>query len=176
MESKYNEACDTLEICCKYDDDILETTLTKQYRKLSLIYHPDKNKSVNSSEEFQKINDAYQYLCKHLGYIDDDDYDYDIDNLYDYGDDVYWDLNWMNTLNKVIDNNNILKFIKELIVHKIINQDTVIRYMERLDRNKLIELQVYLRLNKERLNISDFLLVSLSNIINFTVNIPVGSK
>jgi DnaJ-class molecular chaperone len=37
--------------------------ITKSYRKLSMIYHPDKNRnSQESNEKFQKINEAYEVL------------------------------------------------------------------------------------------------------------------
>ena len=35
---------------------------------LALMYHPDKNKSEDASEKFQKIHEAYQYLLKYEGY------------------------------------------------------------------------------------------------------------
>ena len=38
------------------------TDIKKQYHKLSLKYHPDKNKSANANEKFQEINRAYRFL------------------------------------------------------------------------------------------------------------------
>ena len=38
--------------------------IKKQYHKLSLRYHPDKNKSVDANERFQEINRAYRFLCE----------------------------------------------------------------------------------------------------------------
>ena len=34
----------------------------KAYRKLAMIYHPDKNSSEDSSEKFKKISEAYHYI------------------------------------------------------------------------------------------------------------------
>jgi len=39
-----------------------ENEIKKSYRKLSLKYHPDKNKSEDSKEKFQEINQAYGVL------------------------------------------------------------------------------------------------------------------
>lgn len=36
--------------------------IKKQYRKLARKYHPDRNKEANATEQFQKINGAYQTL------------------------------------------------------------------------------------------------------------------
>ncbi|NBU99466.1 MAG: J domain-containing protein [Spirochaetia bacterium] len=36
--------------------------ITKAYRDLAKIWHPDKNKSPEAEEKFKKINDAYNYL------------------------------------------------------------------------------------------------------------------
>ena len=54
--------------------EILEIELTnldveyikKQYRKLALKWHPDKNKEQNAKDKFQKISDAYDFLLKEL--------------------------------------------------------------------------------------------------------------
>jgi hypothetical protein len=72
MTSKYLESCKLLHLFEDENQDILEKTLVKQYRKFSLLYHPDKNKSFNANEKFQEIHDAYEYLSKYLGYMDDD--------------------------------------------------------------------------------------------------------
>jgi DnaJ-class molecular chaperone len=38
--------------------------IKKQYRKLSMKYHPDRNKDVNATKKFQEINEAFDYLDK----------------------------------------------------------------------------------------------------------------
>lgn len=54
MENLY----DVLNIDQKSDYD----TIKKAYRKLSLLHHPDRNKSISSNNIFQKINTAYDIL------------------------------------------------------------------------------------------------------------------
>ena len=52
--------------------DILELTnineeyIKKQYRKLALKWHPDKNSDKQSKDKFQKINESYIYLLNEL--------------------------------------------------------------------------------------------------------------
>lgn len=72
MTFRYVESCKLLYLYEDENQDILEKTLVKQYRRLSLLYHPDKNKSFDANEKFQEIHDAYEYLSKYLGYMDDD--------------------------------------------------------------------------------------------------------
>ena len=42
--------------------DCLQESVKKSYRKLSLKYHPDKNKSEEAAKRFQQINEAYEVL------------------------------------------------------------------------------------------------------------------
>lgn len=47
--------------------------LKKQYHKMALKWHPDKNgNSSLSKEKFQKINEAYEYICKELNLMNND--------------------------------------------------------------------------------------------------------
>jgi curved DNA-binding protein CbpA len=55
--------------------------IKKQYRKLALKYHPDKNKSEEACEKFQQIHEAYVYLSEDFNYSHyencDEDCNYD---------------------------------------------------------------------------------------------------
>ena len=44
------------------DKNEFNEIIKKKYRLKALILHPDKNKSHNACEEFQKVNEAYHYL------------------------------------------------------------------------------------------------------------------
>ena len=74
--SPYKDAFEILEIdftSTKYEDLTLEY-LKKQYRKLALKHHPDKNgNTYESNEKFKKINEAYHYLKREIKPLDDDD-------------------------------------------------------------------------------------------------------
>jgi len=40
--------------------------IKKQYRKLALKYHPDKNTSADAAAKFVEISEAYEFLCHYL--------------------------------------------------------------------------------------------------------------
>lgn len=44
------------------DKNASEYDIKKSYRKLAMIYHPDKNKNKDAEEKFKQISEAYQIL------------------------------------------------------------------------------------------------------------------
>lgn len=72
-----NEAYNALEIDVN-STIFSQAYIKKQYRKMALKYHPDKNGNTEeSNERFKKINEAYNYL-KNI-YVEDVDADLDTD-------------------------------------------------------------------------------------------------
>ena len=52
---------------------LTESNLKKQYRKLALQHHPDKNgNSIDSNEKFKLINESYEFLKKEIELNGDD--------------------------------------------------------------------------------------------------------
>jgi curved DNA-binding protein CbpA len=72
----YKDAFEILEIDLTeigYNDISLEY-LKKQYRRLALKNHPDKNGNTpESNEKFQKINEAYHYLKREIKHLNPED-------------------------------------------------------------------------------------------------------
>lgn len=62
--SRFQNAMNILELTnC---EDINEEQLRRQYRKLALKYHPDKNKDANTTQKFQEISHSYMYLSNRI--------------------------------------------------------------------------------------------------------------
>ena len=72
----YKKAFDILNI---QNLPITSTELKRQYRINALLYHPDKNLSSDTTQKFQEIKEAYEYILHYDGYSEDDtDEDYDL--------------------------------------------------------------------------------------------------
>ena len=74
----YNEAFEILEIDLSFVNykDISLEYLKKQYRKLILKHHPDKNGNTpESNEKFQQIHEAYNFLKLELNKINPNEFD-----------------------------------------------------------------------------------------------------
>ena len=74
----FKEAFETLQIDfikITYQDLTLNY-LKKQYRKMALKHHPDKNGNTKeSNEKFKKINEAYDYLNREIKNLKQTDFD-----------------------------------------------------------------------------------------------------
>ena len=78
---KYEEACSILEVDC--DKNYVESEIKRQYKLMSLKYHPDKNSALDACFKFHQVNEAYITLLEYIkqgrpGDIDDssdDDYE-----------------------------------------------------------------------------------------------------
>jgi hypothetical protein len=79
----HTEAFEVLEIDLRVisPNDITLEYLKKQYRRLALKNHPDKNNnSVESNTRFKQINEAYNYLKREINHLNPDDEDSEIDD------------------------------------------------------------------------------------------------
>jgi len=54
------------------DPETLLKTAKHQYHKLALLFHPDKNNTPQATKEFQKINDAYEYIKSYTRVLNSD--------------------------------------------------------------------------------------------------------
>ena len=97
----YKDAFEILEIDLSnfsYNEITIEY-VKRQYRKLALKNHPDKNgNSVESNEKFKQINEAYHYLKRELKYLNPQDIDIDNDMSFEpdtetsYDSSLYFDI------------------------------------------------------------------------------------
>lgn len=134
----YKIAFDILEIDMsekKYSDINLEC-LKKQYHKLALQNHPDKNGNTQESKEkFQKINEAYEYLKRDSIF---EDQEKNNANSTIYGDILH---SFLSEIFEGDYNNKFYEIIKDIIFKKI-----PIKLFEEL--NKETALNIYNFLSK----------------------------
>jgi len=69
--TEYHRACERLGLSWTIPWTLDD--LKRQYRKMALIHHPDKNPETNAAETFRSVQEAYEYLMKWEGYMDDDE-------------------------------------------------------------------------------------------------------
>jgi|688.fasta_scaffold327498_1 hypothetical protein len=164
--------------------DIIEVELTKldqdyikkQYRKMALKWHPDKNADDEySTIKFQKINEAYTFLQKELCIINGE-----IDNTSNTSDEfvssfdskesnIYIDLlsNFISSLVKGSYNEILLNIVKEISLgYEAITLTYLKKKFEDLDKQKAIELYQLLYKYKDILYIKNDTLELVSSIIN----------
>ena len=117
--------------------------IKKQYRKLALKYHPDKNKSEEACRKFQEIHEAYVYLSS----LNCDDFHGDGDGD---GDDINDDYDIFNPRQSYLsafikvffkneDQQDIAEKICEMIYQKIGEKamEKSIEYLKKVDRRLL---------------------------------------
>lgn len=150
----FQKACEILDL--DYNKNINITNIKQQYKIYALKYHPDKNKSPNSTEKFQEINTAYDYLCNN---IDSDD-----DTIND-------DKSYSNILFKFL--SSIIPIDKDMkIMHIIIEKITNIcenkstDFLEKLDKDILIKINKLIKMNCDILHINNNYIEIIENIIN----------
>ena len=165
----YKDALDTLEIdfvTIKYED-LSYDYVKKQYRKMALKHHPDKNGNTEeSNEKFKKINEAYNYLKSELKHLTHDDFINDFDE----------DINQAN--NNSIYLNVLKNFIKSVmdgnyveIITKIVNdilttgKHISIKIFEDLDKETALNLFIFLSKYRNTLHFSRELLEEVRQMV-----------
>ena len=134
-----------------------ERCLKKAYYKLALKYHPDKNKTLNNTEEqFKKINEAYCFLLKQQGcykgtpHIDTNYRDIIKSCIRYFTPDITWnDLFLDTTLDNIINNCGKLS----------------IRLFKDLKKEKSIELFEFLSNHREIFGITDDIINQMKEIL-----------
>ena len=151
----YKKACDLLNL----SEPITIKKIKKQYYKLALLYHPDKNDSEKTSIKFCECNEAYIYLQKYFKIsVEDQNLDYKniikncIKTLFP---DIEWnDIFLDTTLNGVL--NNCKKIS--------------LKIFKKLDKEKALELYLFLSSHKEIFSMDDTILKEMKIILQNKVN------
>lgn len=165
----YKYALEILEINTneiQYNNKTLEY-LKKQYRKLALKNHPDKNGNTEESKEkFQEINEAYHYLKKEIKTLNqefshDEDIEEEEDNI---NSSLYFDIlkNFMQNIFQENYNDFIIK-----IVNDIINagKKISIQLFDNLTKETALNIYHFLSTNRSTLHLSQEILLNIREIV-----------
>jgi len=169
----YKTACDILDI---KNVPITLTDLKRQYRIKALLYHPDKNLSSDTTNKFQEIKDAYDYMLQYDGHVEDDtddDYDGDCDSEPNH---MYREANgYANMLSSFIKNivhgepNNQLFYT---ILKRIsgVCETSALDTLHKLDTQTLIKIYEIIKVYSKSMHFGEGFLQKIESMITNKVN------
>ena len=168
-DSPYKDAFEILEIdftSTKYQDLSLEY-LKKQYRKLALKNHPDKNGNTDeSTKKFQKINEAYHYLKREIKHLNYDDLDHDIKGEDEelFNSSLYSDIlkGFMKTVFEGKYNELLTKIVNDIITA---GKRTSVKLFDDLDKDTAFHIYTFLSNNRSVLHLSQEILEVIREIV-----------
>jgi curved DNA-binding protein CbpA len=146
-------------------NDISIIYLTKQYRKLALKYHPDKNGNTSeSNEKFKEINEAYQYLRTEFKYLNQDDLDIKDENENFTSSSLYFDIlkEFMKTIFEGRYNEVLVEIVNNII---ITGKKLSIKLFDNLDKDTTLNIYSFLSNNRSVLHLSQEVLDIIRNIV-----------
>lgn len=141
MEYNYYEILELDKDCSKED-------IKKKYKKLALLYHPDKNSEEGSSEKFHKITEAYNTL-----FDDEKRKNYDLHGTKEDFDDPFETFN--NIFNEHLSNfmNMGMNYEKDINLNNIINNLTGINNLNIPDMH--LKFQTYQKNSNDKIQNND---------------------
>lgn len=158
-----NDAFERLEIDIN-NKSVSKEYIKKQYRKLALKYHPDKNGNTEeSNERFKKINEAYNYLSNLYSDTEGADLDIDVES------DNYQSSLYTDILKGFIKTSFEGKYSEILskIVSKIINagKRISVTLFDELDKDTALNIYSFLSMNRSTLHLSEDVLELIREIV-----------
>jgi hypothetical protein len=167
----YKDAFEILEMdlsILRNEDYSLEY-LKKQYRKMALKNHPDKNgNTLESNEKFKQINEAYHYLKRELNisYDNNDNYDINMDNTNDeeQSSSLYFDIlnGFMKTMFEGKYSDILSNIIKQIITA---GKKISIKLFDDLDKTTIFNIYTFLSNNRSIIHLSEEVLDSIREIL-----------
>ena len=156
----YKDAFEILEIdlpSVGYNGMSLEY-LKKQYRKLALKHHPDKNgNTFESNEHFKKINEAYTYLKNENNFLYDEE-----DNKQDSP--LYYDVlkGFMKTVFEGKYNDLMSKIVNDII---LAGKKISVKLFDDLDKDTALNIYTFLSNNRSILHLKQDILDAIREVV-----------
>jgi curved DNA-binding protein CbpA len=163
----YKEAFEILEITqngVNYNDLTLEY-LKKIYHKLALQNHPDKNgNTLESTEKFKQINEAYDFLQKELKYLNPDDSQRNDEDSKEQKSPMYMDILqiFMKSIFQGNYNDIVSSIIKEIVTGC---KKISVKLFDDLDKDTSVAIYTFLSNNRSILHLSQELLEEIREIV-----------
>ena len=161
----YKDAFEILEIdlsIVSYNDISLEY-LKKQYRKLALKNHPDKNgNTLDSTEKFKKINEAYNYLKRELSKINPEDLDKEEPDELNSSLYVVILKDFMKTVFEGKYNDIIINIVNDII---ITGKKMSGKLFDELDKDTILNIYTFLSRHRSTLHLSEEILDMIRDIV-----------
>jgi curved DNA-binding protein CbpA len=165
----YKEAFEILEIDLTeigYNDISLEY-LKKQYRKLALKNHPDKNgNTVESNEKFKKINEAYHYLKREIKHLNPEEFEEEKQNTDEdvTNSSLYFDIlrSFMKTVFEGKYNDILSKIVNDIMTT---GKKISAKLFDDLDKDTALNIYTFLSNNRSTLHLSQDILDIIRDIV-----------
>jgi hypothetical protein len=163
----YNEAFELLDIdlnIVNYNDISLEY-LKKKFHKMALKNHPDKNgNTTESTDKFQKINEAFCFLKREIKHFKPEDFDTDTEHNIDYNSSLYLDIlkGFMKTFFEGKYNEILIKFISDILNA---GRKISIKLFDDFDKDTTLSIYTFLSNNRSTLHLSEDMLDNIRDIV-----------
>jgi len=160
--SKFLDAFEILEIDLSKTtyNDITKEYIKKQYRKLALKNHPDKNgNSIESNEKFKQINEAYNYLKREIGSEELEE-----ENISDYNSSLYVDIlkEFMKTMFVGTYNEVLSKIVNDIL---IAGKKLSVKLFDGLDKDTAMHIYSFLSNHRTTLHLTGEILEIIREIV-----------
>jgi curved DNA-binding protein CbpA len=151
-----------------YNDISLEY-LKKQYRKLALKNHPDKNNNTTeSNEKFKQINEAYNYLKREIRHFNQENtYEENAEHLDENADlnsSLYFNIlrSFMKTVFEGKYNEIIINIVNDIITA---GKQMSVKVFDDLDKDTTLNIYTFLSNNRTTLHLSQEILNIIRDIV-----------
>jgi curved DNA-binding protein CbpA len=165
----YKDAFEILEIdlCHVSYNDISLEYLKKQYRRLALKNHPDKNGNTpESNEKFQKINEAYHYLKREIKHFNPEDLEEESNNSEEDTQDssLYFNIlrSFMKTVFEGKYNDILSKIVNDIMTT---GKKISVKLFDDLDKDTALNIYTFLSNNRSILHLNQEILDNIRDLV-----------